>query len=246
MAQMLTGTLPPPPSQVVPPETWQMTTPQGMDEEQPITAKQCAAMIQEALQQRAAPAMGASFGALSGAISYTNNRVEVLEAEVRSLKLRTAWAERDILSSQIEQAKRTIVCRNFPEWLTQGDRELTVTHALTEAGLHIEGGPQLWELTTQRMVGDDGKQLCSLHPRSSQPQLQSESSAGLQSSQALICRNQEEAGAGYSTKAFSSPHRLEDAEPRSHSQKWRQKPFKSAAASSQQLCGSQEIDSQLH
>ena len=90
IAQMLTGTLQPPPAQVVPPETWQMTTPQGMEDEQQITAKQCAAMIQEALQQRAAPAMGASFGALSGAISSTNTRVEVLEAEVRSLKLRTA------------------------------------------------------------------------------------------------------------------------------------------------------------
>ena len=127
-----------------------------MDEEQPITAKQCAAMIQEALQQGVAPATGASFVALAGAVSSTNTSVEVLEAEVRSLKLRTAWAERDVLSSQIEQAKRTIVCRNFPEWLTAGDRELTVKraltvkHALTEAGLHIEGVPQLWELTTQK------------------------------------------------------------------------------------------------
>ena len=58
MAQMLTGTLQPPPAQVVPPETWQMTTPQGMEDEQPITAKQCAAMIQEALQQRVAPDTG--------------------------------------------------------------------------------------------------------------------------------------------------------------------------------------------
>ena len=50
------------------------------------------------------------------------------------------------------------MCRNFPEWLTADDRELTVNHALTEAGLHIEGGPQLWDLTTQKLVGDDGKQ----------------------------------------------------------------------------------------
>ena len=160
-AQMLTGTLQPPPAQVVPPETWQMTTPQGMEDEQPITAKQCAAMIQEALQQRVAPAMGASFGTLSGAISSTNTRMGVLEAEVRSLMLRTAWNERDILSLQIEQAKRTIVCRNFPEWLAADDKELTVKHALTEAGLHIEGGPQLWELSTQKLVGDDGKQFLS-------------------------------------------------------------------------------------
>ena len=86
MAQMLTGTLPPPPSQVVPPETWEMTTPQGMDEERPIPAKQCAAMLQEALQQKVAPAMGASFGALAGAISSTEKRADVLEAEIRSLK----------------------------------------------------------------------------------------------------------------------------------------------------------------
>ena len=136
---MLTGTLQPPLPKIVPPETWQMATPQGMEEQQPITAKQCAAMIQEALQHRDAPAMGASFGALSGTISPTNNRVEVLAAEVRSSKLRTAWTERDILSSQM-QVKRKIVCRNFPEWLTIGDIKLTVRHALTEAGLHMEGG----------------------------------------------------------------------------------------------------------
>ena len=34
-------------------------------------------------------------------------------------------------------------------------------HALTEAGLHIEGGPQLWEFTTQKMIGDDGKEFLS-------------------------------------------------------------------------------------
>ena len=73
VAQMLIGTLQPPPVQVVPLETWQMTTPHGMEDEQPITAKHCAAMIQEALQQRVAPAMGTSFGALSGAISSTNS-----------------------------------------------------------------------------------------------------------------------------------------------------------------------------
>ena len=33
--------------------------------------------------------------------------------------------------------------QKFPEWLTQEDRELTMRHALTEAGLHTEGGPQL-------------------------------------------------------------------------------------------------------
>ena len=43
------------------------------------------------------------------------------------------------------------MCRNFP----------AVKDALTEAGLHIEGGPQVWELTTQKLVGDDGKQFLS-------------------------------------------------------------------------------------
>ena len=125
MAQMLTGTLQPQ---------------HKLDEEQPITAKQCAAMMQEALQQRVAPAMGASFGALAG-VSH------------QPIPGWTCWrqklAERDILSSQIEQAKRTIV------------RQLTVKHALTEAGLHIEGGPQLGEFTIQKLVGDDGKQFLS-------------------------------------------------------------------------------------
>ena len=52
-------------------------------------------MVQEALQNRVAPAMGAAFGALAAEIGSTNLRVDSLEAEVRALKLRTAWTERD-------------------------------------------------------------------------------------------------------------------------------------------------------
>ena len=88
----------------------------------------------------------AAFGALAPEIGSTNARVDVLEAEVRALKLRAAWTQRDILSSQVEQATRAIVCRNFPDWLTNQDGQVTIKHALTHASLQIEGGPQLWDL----------------------------------------------------------------------------------------------------
>ena len=144
---------------MVPPETWEMTIPEGLDSERPITAQQRAARIQEALQQKVAPATGASFGALAVAVSSTDKRLDVLQAETRNLKFRAAWTEKAILSSQIEQAKRTIVCRIFPEWLTLVDRELTVKHAFTQVGLRIEVGPHFWELTTWKMTGDDGKEF---------------------------------------------------------------------------------------
>ena len=108
--------------------------------------------------------MGASFGALGAEIGFATRGVNNLEQEVRALKLR-AWTERDLLSSQVEQAKCTIVCRNFPEWSTSQDREVAIKHALTEAGLHIEGGPQHGELTTQSLVGD----ACQRSPSSQCP-----------------------------------------------------------------------------
>ena len=51
------------------------------------------------------------------------------------LKIRTAWTEKDLMYSQIEAAKRTLVVRNFPEWATAADRELTVAEALKENNL---------------------------------------------------------------------------------------------------------------
>ena len=149
-----------PPQHLVAAESWLFSPPPNTDPERAITVRECAEMVQQALQNRVAAAMGAAFGALA-ADGSANLRVETLEAEVRSLKLRTAWTERDILTSQVEQAKRTIVCCNFPRRLSIQDGEVSIEHALTEAGLHIERGLQLWELTTQRLVDDDGKESWS-------------------------------------------------------------------------------------
>ena len=149
------------PQHIVAAESWVLEPPSNVDLDGPIAVRECAAMVQEALQNKVAPAMGASLGALAAEIGSTNLRVDNLEAEVRVLKLHIAWTERNLLSSQVEQAKRAIVCRNFPEWSSSQDKEATIKYAFTEAGLHIEGGPQLWELATQRLVGDDGKESLS-------------------------------------------------------------------------------------
>ena len=71
------------------------------------------------------------------------------------LKIRTAWTEKDLMYSQIEAAKRTLVVRNFPEWATAADRELTVAEALKENNL----GYLEWDLTTTQMEGTDGKKF---------------------------------------------------------------------------------------
>ena len=149
-----------PPQHLVVAESWLFSSPPNTDPDRAIAVRECAEMVQQALQNRVAPAMGAAFGALA-ADGSANLRVDTLEAEVRSLKRHTAWTQRDILTSQIEQAKRTIVCRNFPRWLSIQDGEVTIEQALTEAGLRIEGRLQPWELTTQRLVDDDGKESWS-------------------------------------------------------------------------------------
>ena len=82
-------------------------------------------------------------------------KINTLEHEVRMLKIRTAWTEKDLMYSQIEAAKRTLVVRNFPEWATAADRELTVAEALKENNL----GYLEWDLTTTNMEGSDGKKF---------------------------------------------------------------------------------------
>ena len=133
-------------------ESWVFEPPSNVDLDGPIAVRECAAMVQEALQNKVALAE----------IGSTNLRVDNLEAEVRVLKLHIAWTERDLLSSQVEQAKRTTVCRNFPERSSSQGREATIKYAFTEAGLHIEGGPQLWELATQRLVGKESLSAVSI------------------------------------------------------------------------------------
>ncbi|CAE7352058.1 ZIFL1 [Symbiodinium sp. CCMP2592] len=129
------------------PQSFTVPLAQGVDLNAPATVGQCMELVQMAMQQKVAPALGAV---------RTNERVSNLEQQVRALRIRTAWAEKDMPFAQIEQAKRTIVCRNFPTWQTEADRRLTVEKALAKAGLwNIDG---MWDLTTTRLdTGTPGK-----------------------------------------------------------------------------------------
>ncbi|CAE7270747.1 unnamed protein product [Symbiodinium sp. CCMP2592] len=135
------------------PQSFTVPVAQGLDLNAPATIGQCMELVQMAMQQKVAPALGAVYSSLSTSQVRTNERVGNLEQQVRALRIRTAWAEKDMLFAQIEQAKRTIVCRNFPTWQTEADRRLTVEKALAKAGLwNIDG---MWDLTTTRL--DTGK-----------------------------------------------------------------------------------------
>ena len=119
--------------------------------EEHITRAECAAMITEALIRKVAPALGALHSHFGSQFQVHRQRIDHIESEVQKLKIRTAWAEKDVMFSQIEVAKRTLVLRNFPEWMTVQDSELTVNQAMKEMGLsHVE-----WDLTTTQM--DDGR-----------------------------------------------------------------------------------------
>ena len=89
----------------------------------------------EALQPKVGPALQASFSQVGAELVNHAVKINTLEHEVRMLKIRTAWTEKDLMYSQIEAAKRTLVVRNFPEWATAADRELTAAEALKENNL---------------------------------------------------------------------------------------------------------------
>ena len=107
------------------------------------------------LSTSARPALQAAFSQVGNELISHAVKINTLEHEVRMLKIRTAWTEKDLMYSQIEAAKRTLVVRNFPEWATAEDRELTVAEALKENNLgHLE-----WDLTTTNMEDTTGKKF---------------------------------------------------------------------------------------
>ena len=138
------------------PQDWEIRIPHGdASSSQPVSREECAAMITEALQQKVGPALQAAFSKVGAELVNHAAKINTLEHEVRMLKIRTAWTEKDLMYSQIEAAKRTLVVRNFPEWATAADRELTVAEALKENNL----GYLEWDLTTTQMEGTDGKKF---------------------------------------------------------------------------------------
>eukprot|EP00439_Symbiodinium_sp_Y106_P012520 s1435_g1.t2 len=138
-------------------------TPAGLGDQDPsrrrklltVSREECAAMITEVLQQKVGRALQAAFSQVGAELVNHAVKINTLEHEVRMLKIRTAWTEKDLMYSQIEAAKRTLVVRNFPEWATAADRELTVAEAVKENNLvYLE-----WDLTTTQMEGTDGKKF---------------------------------------------------------------------------------------
>ena len=112
-------------------------------------------MITAAIKTRVGPALQAAFSHVGNELISHAVKINTLEHEVRMLKIRTAWTEKDLMYSQIKAAKRTLVVRNFPEWATAEDRELTVAEALKENNLgHLE-----WDLTTTNMEDTTGKKF---------------------------------------------------------------------------------------
>ena len=138
------------------PQDREVRVPQGAaGSSQPVSREECAAMITEALQTKVGPALQAAFSQAGAELVNHAVKINTLEHEVRMLKIQTAWTEKDLMYSQIEAAKRTLVVRNFPEWATAADRELTVAEALKENNL----GYLEWDLTTTTMEGSDGKKF---------------------------------------------------------------------------------------
>ena len=70
--------------------------------DKPITGLQAARLIQHALTQQVAPVC-----------QHFNNRLEVVEAELKKLKICTAWVERDIMWHQVGQARVTLIARGL-------------------------------------------------------------------------------------------------------------------------------------
>ena len=118
-----------------------------------VTGAQVAEMIQAALLNNVAPALGAAFKAVDTRVSHTENRLTAAEQEMAKMKVRVAWAERDGQYAQIEVAKKTAVARSWPKNFTAEDRMLTIHNALHNSKID----PEDVDIFTQRFEHAEGE-----------------------------------------------------------------------------------------
>ena len=97
----------------------------------PVTGAEVAQIVQTALQMQVKPVVQEVYNQL-------DNRLAITESEVAKLKMRVAWAEKDLLTAQIQVAKRTAIFRNWPAHYTTADRQLTIREAFRAAEVSTE------------------------------------------------------------------------------------------------------------
>ena len=97
----------------------------------PVTGAEVAQIVQAALQTQVKPVVQEVYNQL-------DQRLAITESEVAKLKMRVAWAEKDLLQAQIQVAKRTAIFRNWPAQYTTSDRILTIREAFRAAEVSTE------------------------------------------------------------------------------------------------------------
>ena len=81
-------------------QDWEIRVPQGTaGSSQRVSREECAAMITEALQTKVGPALQAAFSQVGAELVNHAVKINTLEHEVRMLKIRTAWTEKDLMYS---------------------------------------------------------------------------------------------------------------------------------------------------
>ena len=113
-----------------------------------ITGQQCAQLIQHALTEQVVPV-----------VKHINHRLTDVEMELKKLKIRTAWVEKDTLYTQVENAKVTLIARGWPGGLTVEDRQRVITDAMKKAGVDSN-----WQTVyTATFLNAENKNEMALH-----------------------------------------------------------------------------------
>ena len=95
-------------------------------------------MIQRALTEKVAPILHATVGTVVDTCAHMDSRLQQVEEDIKALKIRCVWLEKYMFQAQADVAKRTILARGWPDWVTAEDRNLTINTAILEAGLNAQ------------------------------------------------------------------------------------------------------------
>jgi len=113
-----------------------------------ITGMQCAQLIQHALSENVVPV-----------VKHINHRLTEVEMELKKLKIRTAWVEKDCLYTQVENAKVTLIARGWPATCLVEERQRVITDAMKKAGVD----PNWQTIYTATFINAENKTELALH-----------------------------------------------------------------------------------
>ena len=104
--------------------------------DQPITGR----MLQNILERVVSPILQKELSILHQRQNFTAQKIQHVQDEQKRALMRIAWLERDLLTLQTDLARRQLVIRNWPAWMSADERHENVRCICDKADVNLDLG----------------------------------------------------------------------------------------------------------